>query len=189
MAVNSLWTPEHRSTLRMLAWPLWVWLGLHLLSLLGSLAAPVLVIVGVVLCLGFSTEMKVVKGKIQRIKSMKSMGHSLDRESPDEITEHPDKISDSFWKVLSSSFYHLVNDSLMGAENHGETHFEEDMKDGSVSPLPVPSALSAAAAMKFFAVTDDSAQGTRYSDIDLDRSSCGWFSLLRSKMCDSAQIG
>ncbi|XP_055347024.1 transmembrane protein 245-like isoform X2 [Paramacrobiotus metropolitanus] len=164
VAVNSLWTPQHRATLRMLAWPLWIWLGLHLCSLLGSMAAPVLIVTGVVLCLGFVTEMKVVKGKILRSRSMKTMNQTVD--SPDEITEDADKISDSFWKVLTSSFYHLVNDSLIGTNHSGgegvTSDDEEPPAEQTASPIPIPSALTAAGQLKLFAVNQDAAQGTRY---------------------------
>lgn len=164
LAVNSWWTPQHHKTLRVLAWPLWIWLGLHLSSLLGSLAAPVLLVVGFVLSLGFITEMKVVKGRIQLIRSMKSFNHSVDQESPNEDPiEDADKNSDSFWKVLSSSFFHLVNDSLIVTDVQGESQLEEDdVRDGHNSPSQIPSTITATAALKLFSVNNDAAQGTRY---------------------------
>ncbi|GAV02888.1 hypothetical protein RvY_13395 [Ramazzottius varieornatus] len=146
VAVNSLWTPEHRKTLRMLAWPLWIWLGLHLSSLLGALAAPVLVVVGIVLCLGFATEMKVVKSKIQRAQTVRSF------DSPNSPEEELQAIASesSFWKVLGSSLHHLVNDSLTDIETHSNS--SEDESTGNASTLP---------ALKIIHVNTEK-QGTRY---------------------------
>ncbi|OQV19095.1 Transmembrane protein 245 [Hypsibius exemplaris] len=169
LAVNSLWTPQHRQTLRILAWPLWIWLGLHLSSLLGSLAAPVLIVVGVILGLGFVTELKVVKKKIQRAHTV----HRLCDHSEAPLDDNPDKspLDSTFWQVLSSSVHHLVTDSLAevhedSRDGHGEYFSEEDVTVSSTPMttrrcLPGMASPPLLAELKLFGVNKEK-QGTRY---------------------------
>jgi hypothetical protein len=141
----------------MLAWPLWIWLGLHLSSLLGPLAAPVLIIVGIILCLGFVTELKVVKSKMQRQQTVRSF----------DLTDAPvEKLiqESSFWKVLSSSLHHLVTDSLADHEEPPGSSSEDDMSasfNGSVSLLSGVTSSPPLTELKLFGV-DKEKQGTRY---------------------------